>query len=106
MHDDGEEESVEECLHIWEESSSSLQEEISTREVESDDDGAYDVDEERENRAKYPGGENSGTPESFIDGDIFEVEDVFNESESECDEDREEDSFFDRIDGWERAPED
>lgn len=86
MDHDGEEESVEEGLHIRDESSSGLEEEPSAGEVESDDDGADDVDEERKNRAKYPGGKHSGTPESFIDGNVFEVEDIFDESETECDE--------------------
>jgi len=73
--------------------------------VESDDDTTDNMDEERENRTKYPGGEDVSTPESRSYGDIFEVEDIFDESESEGYEDWEEDSFFDRVDRWERAPE-
>jgi len=45
------------------------------------------MDEERENRTKYPGGEDVSTPESRSYGDIFEVEDIFDESESEGYED-------------------
>lgn len=105
MHDDREKESVEESLHIWDESSARLEPKPSAREVESDDDGTDDVDEERKNRTEYPGGEHSGTPESLIDGDVFQVEDIFDESETECNENREEDSFFDSVDGRERTPE-
>lgn len=101
MDHDGEEESVEKRFHIWQESSSRLEPKPSPREMESDDDRADDVDEERKNRAKYPGGENPGTPESFIGGNVFEVEDIFDESETECDEDREEDSLLDCVDGGE-----
>jgi len=105
VDDDGKEESVEESLHIWDESSARLEPKPSAREVESDDDTTDDMDKEGENRAKYPGGKYSGTPESFIDGNVFEVEDIFDEPESECDEDREKDSLLDRVDGGERAPE-
>ncbi len=105
MDDDGEEESVEEGLYVRQESSSGLEEEIPTREVESDDDGADDVDEEWEYGAENPGGEDVSTPESRSYGDIFEVEDIFDESESESDENWEEDSFFDRVDRGEWAPE-
>lgn len=105
MDDDGKQKPVEESLYVRDESSARLEEEPSSGEVESDDDGADDMDEERENRAKYPGGENSGTPEPFINGDVFEVENIFDESETECDEDREEDSLLDRVDRGEGAPE-
>lgn len=105
MYNNREEKSIKKCFYVRKKLSIRLQEEPSAREVESDDNGTNHVDKERKNRAKYPGSKHSGTPESFIDGYVFEIEDIFDESETECNKDREEDSFFDGVDGGKRASE-
>lgn len=55
--------------------------------------------QEGEYGSEYPGSQYSGTPESRLFHHILEVEDVFYESETECDEHGKEHSFFDGIYG-------
>lgn len=56
---------------------------------------------ERKYGPEYPGTHHSGAPKPGLFGDIFEIEDIFYKSESECYKDRKKHSFFHGVYGGE-----
>lgn len=61
---------------------------------------------ERENGSEYPGGQNSRTPDTRLFRDVFEIEYILYETETQSYENREEHSFFHGIDEGERTSQD
>lgn len=103
MDGHGKDESEEKSFCVWQNPGRCIVCYECPGEIESDDDTADDMCHERKNRSKYPCRKDTRTQKSWLFRDIFQIENVFYEPESESDENRKEHSFFDGIHTRERA---